>query len=773
MKKPLLILIIISGLYRFLYSEVPTVNIRGTVTDENSKPLEMVSVIIQEIGISTTTDEDGVYNFLYIPYGIYNFTFSKIGYLSKTKLLTLNDSVDNINIKLEQGLIETVTIDVSSSFEAQDISQSTFSSSTLNSRNLIKERGEILGTTISSIPGVNQISTGIGIGKPVIRGLSSNSILIIHDGVKQESQQWGDEHAPEISLYDIEKIDILRGPASLVYGSEGIGGVVNIISKPLQYSNLNNILTYGNFDMGFFSVNNEGTGNITFGAGLKNIGFKGHFGYRKSGDVKTPEGIFLINSLNSLTKDTIKGGILANSGTKEFEGGLSFGIKGNFGYIDAGFETFNREIQMHDPNLLSTGNQLLNTNQFELSGNFNLSKKFHLEPILSYQMHDRKEYESIEDKNNDISTLYWKLHTFQGDIRLHNALNVNLSGTIGIMVSNEQNNSLGVEKLIPGYNSTSYGIYALEKYNIDKFTFSAGLRYDAKNLNIKSTIFKNDSLGNPSKVINPQDINFGAISGSAGIVFRPNESIDIFSNIGRGWRAPSEFELFVDGVHEGTNRVERGIITLNPNTSPDPETSLNIDLGLRARLGTLNAEVSLFNNILNNYIYPSPTNIINSASGLRIFNIVQDKSTFRGIEYSFQFQPLNFILLSLNGDYIFTKNNATDNPLPFTPPSKNIIELKLQKNNLWKLYNPYFSFKTKIVAPQKNVDPLETKTDGYALFNFGMGFDFVTAKTVASFDFSVDNILDTKYVDHLSRYKSYALNPGRSINLKLSVPFQF
>jgi iron complex outermembrane recepter protein len=771
--KKILFLIIIIGISEFLHSDVLTGNIRGTVVDENSKPLEMVSVMIQEMGISTITNENGVYNFFNIPYGMFNLTFSKTGYVTKTRLFTLNDSLNNYNIKLEQSLIETATIDVSSSFEAQDISQSTFSTSTLNSRNLIKERGEILGATISNIPGVNQITTGIGIGKPVIRGLSSNSVLIIHDGVKQESQQWGDEHAPEISLYDIEKIDILRGPASLVYGSEGIGGVVNIISKPLQYSNLNKILTYGNIDMGFFSVNNEGTGNITLGTGLKNIGFKGHFGYRKSGNVKTPEGTFLINSLNGTSKDTINGGILTNSGTKEYEGGLSLGLKGNFGYIDAGFEIFNREIKMHDPNPLSTGNQLLNTNQFEISGNFNLSKKFHLEPILSYQMHDRKEYESTEARNNDISMLYWKLRSFQGDIRLHNDLNANLSGTIGIMISNEQNNSLGIEKLIPGYNSTSYGIYALEKYNISKFTFSAGIRYDIKKLTIRSTIFETDTLGNPSKILNPQDVDFSAFSGSAGIVFRPNKNVDIFTNLGRGWRAPSEFELFVDGVHEGTNRVEKGIMTLNPNATPNPETSLNIDLGVRTRLGAFYAEISVFNNILNNFIYPSPTNLIDSASGLRIFNIVQDKSTFRGIEYSFQFQPLDFILLSLNGDYLFTNNNATDSPLPFTPPSKNIIEIKLQKNSFWKLYNPYFSFKTKIESPQNNVDPMETKTDGYTLFYAGVGFDYILTKSVMSVDFSVDNLLDTKYVDHLSRYKSYAMNPGRSINMKVSVPFQF
>jgi iron complex outermembrane receptor protein len=119
-----------------------------------------------------------------------------------------------------------------------------------------------------------------------------------------------------------------------------------------------------------------------------------------------------------------------------------------------------------------------------------------------------------------------------------------------------------------------------------------------------------------------------------------------------------------------------------------------------------------------------------------------------------------------------TLNNATNNPLPFTPPMKNIVEIKLQKNLFWGLYNPYVSFSIKNVVEQKNVDPLETITGGYTLLNAGLGFDFVLSKTITSVDLSVNNIADTKYVDHLSRYKSYAMNPGRSVNLKLSVPFE-
>jgi iron complex outermembrane recepter protein len=764
MKKIFLIIILL--LSQHIFAGDISLNFKGKVLDSDNKPINRVKISIEEIGICTTTDSSGNYNFINIPVGNYHLTYSKTGFLSKTLLVNLIKDDVVLDITLEKSLIETPTIEVTSSFEAQNISNSTYSISTISERSLNKLKDQVLGSTISNLPGVNSITTGIGLGKPVIRGLSSLSVLIVHDGVKHESQQWGDEHSPEISLYDLDRIEILRGPASLIYGADGIGGVVNIVSKPLIFSSHKKPMYYGEVDFGGFSVNNQTTGNLMLGMGLKNLGFKGHFGYRNSANVKTPDGYMLVNTLEPGVKDTIFGGKLSNSASKELEGGLSFGYSGNFGHINAGFETFDREMQMHDPDPNATGNQKLNTNQFELSGNFNLSHKTLLESIFSYQYHSRKEFESNEDKDNSFAFLNWQLKTFQSDLRLHHEINRNISGTIGLSISKGNNESLGINKLIPNYNSTGIGIYTLEKFNSKQWSFSLGARYDTKNLDIQQTIF--DS----TKTIEPKSLNFNALSGSIGGVFRPNGNIDLYTNLGRGWRAPSEFELFVDGEHEGTERVEKGILTLNPNADPKPEASLNFDFGIRLRFKGFNADVSVFNNVVNNFIYPSPTNTVDSSSMLPIFDIKQEKSTFRGIEYNFQFQPLDFILLTWSGDYIKTENNATGNTLPFSPSAKNIIEIKLQKANLWKLYNPYFSVKTKIVFPQDKVDPLETKTDGYTLFNLGLGFDFLMTKTITSIDFSIDNLFDTKYVDHLSRYKSFAMNPGRSINLKVAIPFQ-
>jgi iron complex outermembrane receptor protein len=767
----ILIIFIIGGASN-LYTQVnPANQINGTVTNENGYPLEYVSAAIVNIGISTTTDKDGKYQFSNIPEGNYLLSFKLTGYESKTLEIKVSDKNNIYNISLTETLIQTPVIDVTSSTNPSDITNSVYSVTSINSSDMTKQKNQNLAESIQNIPGVNNISTGTNIGKPVIRGLSSSSVLVVHDGVKLESQQWGDEHGPELSLFDLDRIEILRGPSSLLYGSDGIGGVVNVISKPLEFSNKKKLLMYGELSLGGYSVNHQGFGNLTLGLGTKDIGLKGHLGYRKAGNTKTPDGTFLINNLDD-GKDTIRGGNLSNSGSKEIEGGATIGFNRSYGNLNLGFETFQRGIEMHDPDPLATANQKLNTNQFELDGSFNLTANIKLEPVISYQIQRRREFENIKDKNEDIASLNLLQKTLDAGLSLHHTVFKNISGTAGVSFRFQDNSTSGIEKLIPNYDAFSTGIFLLESYETKSFKVSVGERFDFKKLNVKQTVFEepdtaNGILGN---ILDDRTLNFNAVTGSFGIVYKPVENLDIYSNLGRGWRAPSEFELFVDGEHEGTGRYERGLVVVDSLYSPNPEESLNIDIGFRLKLKTLKADISFYRNQINNFIYPSPTG--DTINAIPVYDVKQNKSVFLGFEYSIQYQPVKWLLVSVQGDFVKTKNEATENPLPFTPPMKNVFTTKVQKGALGKLYNPYFSISAKVVSPQNEVDPLETKTEGYTLFNMGFGFEFEFAKSIASIDFSAENLFDTKYVDHLSRFKSYALNPGRSFNAELTFPFR-
>lgn len=765
-----LTLIIIDSLNLFAQSS----KLSGIIYSEEEKPVPFANLTLQELSILTTSDENGKYNFKSIPYGEYHIYISIDGYSNKTVKIILNANDMKLDIVLVKSLFETPTIDVTGSFSPTDISNSTFSVTSITARTLTKIRGENIASTIQNIPGINNFSTGNSIGKPVIRGLTSQSVLIVQDGVKHETQQWGDEHAPEISLFDLDRIEILRGPASLMYGADGIGGVINIISKPIQFSSKNKPVTYGNLDINGFSMNTEGVGNLMLGIGTTNFGIKGFAGYRKGGNIKTPEGELLINT--PYGESVIQGGALSNSNNKEFEGGAKFGFKGKFGIINAEYQNFNRELQLHeDPaeDPTATPNQKLITNHFETTGNFYFNKNLLLETVLSYETQSRIEYDNIEDKENNITALNLFLKSFIADVKLNHNLTKKINGAVGLSLEGQNNQSTGEEKLIPNYNANDFGVYLMEKMEKKHFTVSLGGRFDTKNEIIKETVFETDEYGNATKIVSPNELKFNSFSGSAGVVYKPLSSLDIFTNIGSGWRPPSEFDLYADGVHEGTGRFDVGIITQDSISNPEPERSLNLDFGTRIRSEYVNAELSFFSNKVNNFIYPAPTGTTDSSSGYPIYDIKQASSTFIGYEYKIQIQPIDWAIISFIGDFVKTKNVETSDPLPFTPPAKNIIELKFQKENFGSIYNPNINFSAKIVSAEKDVYPLEAPTEGYTLFGAGLGFDFVLSKSIASIDFSVSNLGNLKYVDPMSRYRYYAMAPERSYNLKLTIPFQF
>jgi len=751
-----------------------TSQLSGTIADEKDHGIQFANISIHELSLSTISNENGSYFFSSIPRGEYYLNVTRTGYDNRTVLVIINSEEVYLNIPLEKSLIETPSIDVTGSFNATDISNSTFSITSIGPRALSRIRSQNIASTIQNVPGVNNFSTGNSIGKPVIRGLSSQSVIIVHDGVKHESQQWGDEHAPEISMFDLERIEILRGPASLVYGSDGIGGVVNLISKPMIFSSGKKMFTYGDIDLNGFSMNNEGAGNLMLGIGTKNFGIKGYAGFRKGQDIKTPEGELTIQIPEG--ERIILGGKLFNSGNNEFEAGSKLGFKSKLGTINAEWQNFKRELQIHeDPEeeFEATPNQKIITNHFEVKGSFYVNENLRLEPMLSYEVQDRKEFESIADKDIDNPVLNLDLKIFQGDLRLNHTYIKDVEGTVGIGIQTMDNKTLAIEKLIPNYTASSYGVYISEKIEKKHFAFSIGGRYDNKTQNIKETVFEKDENGVAIKTVFPRDLKFSSFSGSAGFVYKPVTQIDLFTNLGTGWRPPSEFDLYADGVHEGTGRFDRGLITNDSLLDPESERSLNIDAGTRIRTKYFSGEISVFRNIINNFIYPSPTGEVDSASNLPVYDIKQAKSSFIGFEYSLQFQPAEWALLSFRGDFVQTKNRQTNDPIPFTPPSKTIIELKLQKDNLGKLFNPYITVSSKFVAAQNEVDPLEAPSKSYTLLGAGIGFDYILSSSVTSIDFSVTNLTNEKYTDHLSRYRYYAMNPGRSFNLKITVPFQF
>lgn len=259
---------------------------------------------------------------------------------------------------------------------------------------------------------------------------------------------------------------------------------------------------------------------------------------------------------------------------------------------------------------------------------------------------------------------------------------------------------------------------------------------------------------------------FQSVSGAFGASWPFAEGWALVGNVGTGWRAPSVFEMFVNGEHEGTGRFEVGRADLGP------ERSINTDISLRRQSATLQAEVTVFRNRINHFIFARPTGAVDAGSGLPIFNIAQANATLIGAEAAVKWQARDWLGLNLGADVLRADNDDLRQPLPQMPANRVKWGLRLSQKELGSLgKNAYVSASGRLVARQTRTAANETQTAGYGLVDFGAGAELPLFGTNAHADFGIENAFDLPYRDHLSRYRAFALNAGRSFTLRLTVPF--
>ncbi|MCI0705870.1 MAG: TonB-dependent receptor [Ignavibacteriae bacterium] len=720
----------------FGVSGVLAEEISGRVVDEQNRPLQLVNVSLPAEHRGAVTDEDGRFVIQGLRLGVYILEFSLVGYKKETRIVTVDDDVE-IAVTLYVTSIEVPGVIVTATPQPTDALSSSQSVTAIEGKELLRLRGESIMQTIANTPGVSTYSTGSGIAKPVIRGLTSQRVLIVADGTRQEGQQWGDEHGPEIDAFDVERVEVVRGPSSVLYGSDALGGVVNIIKHELPDADKGAPKLGGELALNGFTNNDQMAGSFSlFGTGGP-IGYRGYISSRKSGDVTTPAGT------------------LFNSGIEELNGGGQLGAEGPWGHFSIDYSRFHQETQIHeDPAEDPTATPFLRTEheKVHLHGDFPTSVlRFELDG--SWQQNNRREF---EEKNAPAEALHLKLSTLSLDIKGHHSPIGNIFGTIGFSLMSQKNESLAEEKLIPGYDFLNLAGFLYEEMIIGNFNLSLGVRYDTREVNVEAE----SDLG-----VAEQTLNYGALSGTIGGVLRLSEQSSLSANVGRGWRAPTPFELFVDGVHEGTVQYLVGDNALST------ESSLNIDLSYRYITNRMQAEVTVFRNAINKYIYISPTGTFDLVSGYEIYLIKQADATLIGTEISLQAQVANWLVLKGGFDYVQGENETTGKPLPLVPASRFKAGARLLTSEMGPILDPYFSIDVRAVMKQDRIEDYELPTGGYTLVDIGFGGALALGSKRISLDAGVENLLDTEYRSHLSRYKAYALNAGRNITLKVGIPF--
>ena len=579
---------------------------------------------------------------------------------------------------------------------------------------------------ISHQPGVSQLTTGGSISKPIIRGLGYNRVVVMSDGVRQEGQQWGDEHGVEVDGNSVNSVEILKGPASLMYGSDAMAGVVILHQQP----------TLAEGEMKANVTSEYQTNNGLFAYHLQMAGNQKGFVWDAS----------FSDKMAHAYKNKYDG-YVPGSQFRERAGRLMLGVNKGWGH----------------------------------------SRLVCLKALIGYQQNRRQEFEESMDDYE----LYFKLHTLTYDLRyVTNEFDGwKLSTGIGGMYQKSGNE--GEEYLIPDYRLFDFGLYATATKQLgDRWTLNGGVRYDHRHLH-GYELMEDDELR-----FTDFSRHFNGLTGSIGAVLNVSDNLNLKMNIARGFRTPNMSELASNGVHEGSVRYELG------NQQLKSEYSLQADLGLDFTSRYVSAQLALFANRINNYIFTHRV-AEEKEEGYLTYAYTQGDARLLGFEAGVDFHPIHSVHFSNAFSYVDAQQmHAAPGAkyLPFTPAPKWSSELKWELSHHSHptiahhhttdaahrslLNNLYVAAGLDCFLKQSHIygaDDTETETPGYALLSLSAGTDLqLHGKKVAEFYFTADNLLDKAYQNHLSRLK-YAdenavtgrrgvYNMGRNITFKVVIP---
>ncbi len=771
-------------------SNTQTGSFSGKITDaKTGAAIESATIYITDIKSGTSSNASGNFIIKNIPPGKHLVEVSHIGYTSIVENIDFNNDISR-NFALSESIIENNTVVVTGVSGATQLKRVPFAVSVVRSQDLFRNTSSNIIELLTKIAGVSTLATGPAISKPVIRGLSYNRVLTINDGVRQEGQQWGDEHGIEIDEASVNKIELLKGPASIIYGSDAMAGVVNIITNVPVPANTLKANVSGNYQ----SNNRLSTFNVNMG------GNKNGFNWN----------LYSSNKAASDYKNKYDGRVF-NSKYKENNIGGYAGYNGNWGYSHLLLSSFNlkagliegeRDTEGYFTKNLAGGITERATHEdvksttplipyqhirhFKAATDNNIKiGRNNLTFNIGYQQNQREEFGNPDDKEE--RSLFFDLRTITYTAQFHLAENKGWKSSIGINGMQQNNNNKGVEQLVPDYRLFDFGIYLYTQKIINKVTLSGGLRFDNRNVHSENLLDGAMIKGNGFKK------SFSNVSGSAGLAAQLSDHVNMKFNVARGFRAPSIPELASNGTHEGTIRYEYG------NSNLKSETSLQFDGGVDYSTEHISIGLSVFYNSFNNFIFYRKLEALGGGDSLvtvngdllTAFKFDQTNAMLTGLEATIDIHPHPLDWLHILNTFSLVsgqfRNPIEGNKfLPFIPAAKLATEFKGSFNKLSDhLRNFYIKFEVDNTFNKKNVFTVyntETKTTGYTLLNAGVGADLVNKKkqTLFSLSFSAMNISDVAYQNHLSRLKyteenlstgrTGVFNMGRNFSIKLNVP---
>jgi len=727
-------------------------SISGKIIDENSKmPLVGVDIYLVELRTGTSTNVDGLFSIENVPSGTFNLRISYLGYATINKTVTVaNENVEGLDLKLSESTINLNEVVVTGNpflSDPKEISQTTISLSKLD---LIVKSGGTIGNALDFLPGVAMRSNGIATGRPVIRGFSNNKVLILEDGLRMgDLSSASDDHSISDDGSEPEKIEVLEGPSSLLYGSNAVGGVVNIITDAIPTYVSKGIT--GEFLNQYSSVNNEYLTNLHLNYAVGLAAFHSKIFKRKGEDYKIGGGEKTFNS------------DLDSYGYQ-----FGFSLHPEWGMTGLSYTDYNNKYGL--PTMPSADEIVyidMHKKQYRFQTDVYEMNSFFKSMSLKAGYMDYKHGE-ISKTDGAVGTSFG-LKTGSADVSfMHKSVLGSSDGILGLYALYQDYSVAGEEALTPNAKYYNYAAYFLEKYKISDLNLSLGARYELNKVTIPEAVLSDSMFTSDSK-------NFNTFSASVGLTYALSGENSFYMNAANAFRSPTVAELSSYSIHEAAASFDIG------NRSLTKENTLGFDFGFRSQSSNHTFDINLYYNSVSNFIYRQPQALFYSGEinpqngnevgfntvgdGFRVYKYSQADAALYGYVVKFSYEFLHGLQTTVVSDYVKAKNTTADEYLPQIPPLRFSVELRYSTPDYW------FGSVWKITSKQSDVAPNEEPTAGYGIIDFYGGVKLMTGRFSHLINLKVNNLFDQLYKDHLSAIKGFTFMPGINIELSYKIVF--
>lgn len=767
MKKYLLIAFLLISFIPFAQERGCNLIFAGQVIDQHdSTAVPFAKIQIKEANLSITTDSIGQFKFFGLCAGEYTIIcLHHIGCEPVKFKRTFNSNVfEEVYIEFHFDELEEVQV------EFTVFKMSTLTVEKPSELEKSFATGKTLGDLVKQLPGVSTLNTGSNISKPIIHGMHSNRVLILNNGIRQEGQQWGSEHAPEIDPFLYSEVSLIKGANAVRYGSDAIAGVILLEPARLNYKPG----LRGQIQTTLFSNGRQGSVSTIVEGGFKklsNLSWRAQGTFKQGGTLQTPNYYLKNTSIKEYNFSLNAKYEVKKWGAEVFYSQFNTNLGIFSGSHIGNLTDLNNAFNASQPLELGTFSytidrpmQQINHDLFKANLNFNFNSKNRL--VLQYgrQQNLRKEYDRHTPYNDSIAALglpafQLTLITHSGDLKWEHQLFKNIKGEAGISCQNQGNSYQG-RFFVPNFKKNTVGIYLLEVLKLKNYEMEAGLRFDRTDLSV--FIYE-------SKILKNYKYQFQQFSGSTGVSRNIGHHWILKLNFGTAWRPPSINELYSNGLHHGAAAIEIG------DKNIKQEVAYNFQMGINYKTKRWSIQADAYHDQINGFVYLRPTlpPVLTIKGAFPVFKYEQIDARFSGVDLSVYYKLLKKLTVHAKGSIVRAYNQTQRSFLVGIPADKLepgiTFSHQFTKNRVLNI-----QFSTPMIRMQ---DRVELNSDyvsppaGYLLVNGQVTYSFLIKNQKVDLSLEVSNLTNQVYRDYLNRFRYFADEVGRNIGFKLKIPF--